>query len=520
MVGELFIKTELSLIYGEIITWKKNLFQLPRGSSSEKFIRELTRLIYLFVNKTAWERLALQMVHVFIPLMLQKPSQKSKARDHSKYLLTRLKRWNDGDLESLMAEHRAIQVKLKQLKRKEVESQLKGFSRLMLEGKVGQALKLINNDDAIVGVHKLTREIKGTLLAKHPTAETPPADILLPEVSPEAQSVIFEAISAEAVEKAALNVNGAGGPTHIDADGWKQILCSKAYGKLPFQLCGAVAELAKRLCTEEVNPECLNEFVSCRLVPLDKGVDKSGSPGVRPIGIGEVLRRIVGKTVIGVIKEDIQEAAGPLQSCAGLKSGLEASIHAVKRAWEDTKTEAIILVDADNAFNRLNRKAALHNIRQLCPPFHRYLNNTYQKSAKLIINDGYRCDYVYSDEGATQGDVAAMAKYAVGIRPLIDILAKFTELGELMQAWYADDSSAVGMLRRLKEWWDALCENGPKLGYFPKASKTILIVKNKDLLPAANALFGGCGMKIVSDGESMSVPKLRSGLKISKRSLR
>ena len=49
---------------------------------------------------------------------------------------------------------------------------------------------------------------------------------------------------------------------------------------------------------------------------------------MRPIGIGEVLRRIVGKTVIGVIKEDIQEAAGPdsLQSCAGLKSGLEASI--------------------------------------------------------------------------------------------------------------------------------------------------------------------------------------------------
>ena len=41
MVGELFIMTELSLIYGETITWKKNLFQLPRGGSSEKFIREL-----------------------------------------------------------------------------------------------------------------------------------------------------------------------------------------------------------------------------------------------------------------------------------------------------------------------------------------------------------------------------------------------------------------------------------------------------------------------------------------------
>ena len=43
------------------------------------------------------------------------------------------------------------------------------------------------------------------------------------------------------MEKAALNVKG---PKHIDFDGWKQILCSKAYGKLPFQFCGAVAELA------------------------------------------------------------------------------------------------------------------------------------------------------------------------------------------------------------------------------------------------------------------------------------
>ena len=48
MVGELYIRNELSLIYEEIITWKKKLFQLPRGSGAEKFIKELTRLMYLF----------------------------------------------------------------------------------------------------------------------------------------------------------------------------------------------------------------------------------------------------------------------------------------------------------------------------------------------------------------------------------------------------------------------------------------------------------------------------------------
>ena len=78
----------------------------------------------------------------------------------------------------------------------------------------------------------------------------------------------------------------------------------------------------------------------------------------------------------------------------------------------------VLLVDADNAFNRLNRKAAIYNIRELCLPFHQYLKNTYQKSVKLIVNelnDSYSCDFIYSDEGATQGVVAAIAEYDIGI---------------------------------------------------------------------------------------------------------
>ena len=49
----------------------------------------------------------------------------------------------------------------------------------------------------------------------------------------------------------------------------------------------------------------------CRLIPLDK------NPGVRPTGVGEVLRRIIGKTISAMFKEEIKEAAGPLQVCAG-----------------------------------------------------------------------------------------------------------------------------------------------------------------------------------------------------------
>ena len=89
-------------------------------------------------------------------------------------------------------------------------------------------------------------------------------------------------------------MKGSGGPTQIDADMWRDFTCAKALGKAPEQLCQAIADTAKILCTEEVHPACLDEYNACRLIPLDKGVTKEGTPGVRPIGVGEVLRRLLG----------------------------------------------------------------------------------------------------------------------------------------------------------------------------------------------------------------------------------
>ena len=82
-------------------------------------------------------------------------------------------------------------------------------------------------------------------------------------------------------------------------------------------------------------------------------------------------------------------------------------------------TEAILLVDASNAFNAVNRQAALHNIRVICPAISTILRNTYQVPIKLFIVGEGEID---SSEGTTQGDPLAMAMYALAIRPLIDKL--------------------------------------------------------------------------------------------------
>ena len=409
MEGEENIQAEVSKAYKEVIGWKKNIFLPPRGKAGSDLIKELTRLINLFVHKTNWERLALPLVHVFLPLMLQKPSKTSKAKDHAKYLLSRLEKWKAGGLEELLEEGKAIQKRIAANKKHKIESNRKAFCRLMLAGKLKQALGFINNDTDVKGVHTCNDEIKNILHTKHPRSEPALPEALLPLSDSVVQNVIFEDISGELVQKCGKNLHGSGGPTQIDSEIWKHILCSRSYGREPYNLAEGIAALAKRLCCEEIHPRCLREFTASRLIPLDKGIDSDGNPGVRPIGIGEVLRRIVSKSVLSLLKSDVQNAAGTLQTCTGLKSGIEAAIHTANTVWHEDTTEAVLFVDADNAFNRLNRKAALHNVQQLCPPLFRFLMNHYQSSADLVVPNSHSGPVLLSSEEAcTQDDVLAV----------------------------------------------------------------------------------------------------------------
>ena len=165
-----------------------------------------------------------------------------------------------------------------------------------------------------------------------------------------------------------------------------------------------MAIFARKLATEHLDPAPLEPYISCRLIPLNK------NPGVRPIGVGEVIRRIIGKTIAWSLREEVQEAAGPLQVASGIKGGAEAAIHAMSEIFHAEATDAVILVDASNAFNRLNRMVALHNIQYICHPFSQAIINTYRAPARLFITGGGE---IKSLEGTTQGEPLAMQFYAL-----------------------------------------------------------------------------------------------------------
>ena len=134
-----------------------------------------------------------------------------------------------------------------------------------------------------------------------------------------------------------IKTEGSAGPSGVVAAAWRRLCTS--FKSCSIDLYQALSMVARRICTTLVDPSGLEAFVACRLIALDK------CPGVRPIGIGEVARRIIGKAIARILGYEIQEITAPLQTCAGRLSGCEAAaVHTMHEVSEDGDVEGIILV--------------------------------------------------------------------------------------------------------------------------------------------------------------------------------
>ena len=90
---------------------------------------------------------------------------------------------------------------------------------------------------------------------------------------------------------------------------------------------------------------------------------------MRPIGVGETLKRITGKAVGAATRIDVVETCGADQLCTGVKAGIKVAIHAINELFEDNKDSGWggLLVDASNAFNSINRIGTLWNVHVMWP---------------------------------------------------------------------------------------------------------------------------------------------------------
>ena len=330
----------------------------------------------------------------------------------------------------------------------------------MRQGKVGAAIRLLSRNEA--GVLDLNEKIEGQdnrtvldeLIAKHPNKAPIIEEAIVTDHSgKEFHPVIFDSITGETIRTCALKTNGGAGPSGIDAAGWRRMCTSFRNSS---HLCSSMALVAKKICTMYVDPTGLSTLIASRLIALDK------RPGVRPIAIGEVSRRIISKAILTILADEVREVVGCIQLCAGQEAGCEAGVRAMAKIFDDDNTEAALLVDTTNAFNLLSRRTALINIHATCPSIATALTNIYRDDGNLYIQK----QVLKSKEGVMQGDPLTMAMYALGILPLI------RKLNANKQVWFADDAAAGDSLANLHEWWSMLLKLGPSFGYHPNPAKT------------------------------------------------
>ena len=486
-------KQKIEHMYKKVIGFSpNNLFEIPTCNATKDLIREITYLINEYTAGTHINEIALTTVATLPHLLCQRTHKKSKSSDDIKALKRRLEIWKRGDIDALFTEAMALQMRRRKLERKKKEvNHHKRFASLMMHGKVSAACRALNDEDKS-GPLPLNDNTKRELGEKHPPASEAVPESLFEGSFETPPPEIFESITGDRIWRHALNTHGAAGPSGLDAKAWKSLMSHSKFGSVATDLCNAVAALACKLATE--NCQNIEALTAGRLMALDK------RPGCRPIGIGEALRRIIGKAIMEVVKDDVKKAVGNLQVCAGQQAGCEAAIHAMRHIYDEPDCDAVLMVDASNAFNNINRQATIHNTKMKCPSFATYVSNLYSKPAQLFINDRDSNTYetIESAEGTTQGDPVAMAMYAIGLMKLQDVTRY--EVTEVKQVAYADDLAGAGKLVKLRNWWEMILTHGPQQGYHPNATKSVLIVK-PDLLDLANEVFSDTEVKITAGGE-------------------
>lgn len=160
----------------------------------------------------------------------------------------------------------------------------------------------------------------------------------------------------------------------------------------------------------------------------------------------------------------------PLQTCSGVKSGCEAAVHATREILEKHDVKGVLLVAVTNAFNSLNRKVALRNIKYLCLSCPQECVDELLQIHLFIPGNGV----VKSREGTIQGDPWG---WQCLLLPLINKIAEVCK--SVYQIWFADDATAALTAKYLRQWWGTLSSWGPCFRYYHKPSKKCIVKNDK-----------------------------------------
>ncbi len=214
----------------------------------------------------------------------------------------------------------------------EATSLARQYNAMVLGGKVRAAVRMVtdrgtggpycpNNFDSKSGC-----PVIDVLREKHPDCVVPLEEDF--DTYPNAANLLDTMpvyCYEECIAKAATRLSGSAGPCGIDAEMLKHwLLCHGAHSE---KLREAMADWINWLSNSLPPYAAYRAANTVRTVALDK------RPGVWPLKVGEVWMRLWSDCSHMKTKAAATNACGNTQLCAGLRSGIEANLHAVQAIW-------------------------------------------------------------------------------------------------------------------------------------------------------------------------------------------
>jgi hypothetical protein len=188
--------------------------------------------------------------------------------------------------------------------------------------------------------------------------------------------------------------------------------------------------------------------------------------GHRPIAVGEVLRRLVGKCLASTSREDAQSLLEPIQVGVGTSGGCEAVVHVVRkwfRVHADDRHRLMAKIDLANAFNTVERHALLEAVRIFMPGLAPWVDWTHGHDTFLMLDR----EELASVRGVQQGDP---------LGPLLFSLALHRAVSSVKQhiadcpgsfdfvVFYLDDGIISGSDEAVSWFWQRLEGELAKIG--------------------------------------------------------
>ena len=382
--------------------------------------------------------------------------KKRKVFEAAPFIRVLLEEARAGNWKGLLEKTREEEGKKKKVGAEEAPSHWtrERVTSLVEEGQFTKAVQALDS----AGMHRLDREVLEKLRAKHPPGEH------LPACTGEFhESLQFD---VDDVKKAVASFRSgtAPGGSRFRASYIHDALTVPA-GDAEERLSGALTGVVNLLARGEAPRSSAVWIAGAPLYPLRK---KDG--GVRPVAVGEVLRRLVAKCFCAKLKgrsEKLFVKVG--QVGVGVKGGSEAAVLAVREALQKGNGRKVVLkVDLENAFNSINREKVLEAVRDAFPELEAWYRFCYADPSMLLC-EGEVLPFG-SAQGVQQGDPLGPLLFALGLVQGCHALKEGLQKDSLV-VWYLDDGVVVGEPNEIVRAWSIIQVEFSKLGLRLNVSK-------------------------------------------------